>query len=109
MSASKTIIADDDRLANVHPGDILREDFLIGSEIPLAEVAEKTGIDAAVLTHLVASAAPVTAEIDLRLGAYFGLSKGYFMRLQNAYDLEEVERSFGDEINRIRPRIRQAA
>ena len=44
MSASRTIIADDDRLANVHPGYILREDFLIGSEITFSEVAEKTEI-----------------------------------------------------------------
>ena len=44
MSAPRTIIADDDRPANVHPRDILLEDFLIGSEIIFAEVAEKTGI-----------------------------------------------------------------
>lgn len=109
MSASRTIIAEDDRLTNVHPGDILREDFLVGSEIPLAEVAEKTGIDVDRLANLVASAVPVTADIDIRLGAYLGLSKGYFMRLQNAYDLEEAERSAGDEIGLIRPRIGKAA
>ena len=39
MSGSRIAIADDDRLANVHPGDILREDFLIGSTINLDEVA----------------------------------------------------------------------
>jgi hypothetical protein len=39
MSGSKTIIGADDRLDNVHPGDILREDFMIGGEIPLSDVA----------------------------------------------------------------------
>lgn len=44
MSGSRTIIADKDRLDNVHPGDILREDFLIGSEISIAEVVAGTGM-----------------------------------------------------------------
>lgn len=109
MSASTTIIADDDLLDNVHPGEILREDFLIGSEIPIAEVTAKTGINAEVLSAVLSGRTDITADFDLRLGAYFGMSKGFFLRLQNAYDLEEVERSVGAEINRIQPRIQHAA
>jgi addiction module HigA family antidote len=96
-------------LANVHPGDILREDFLIGSEIPFTEVAEKTGIAVAVLQDVVAGLADVTADLDLRLGTYFGMSKGFFLRLQNLYDLEEAERAAGPEIARIQPRVAHAA
>lgn len=109
MSASKIIIADDDRLANVHPGDILREDFLIGSEIPFDEVAEKTGIAIDQLRNIVSGTAAVSADFDLRLGTWFGMSRGYFLRLQNAYDLEEAERAAGTEIERIEPRIQHAA
>lgn len=109
MSVSRTIIADEDRLANVHPGDILREDFMIGSEIPFAEVAAETGISMDYLQAVVASRADVSADFDLRLGTYFGMSKGYFLRLQNAYDLEEAQRAAGTDINRIRPRIQNAA
>ena len=104
MSVSKTIIEDDDLLDNVHPGDILREDFLIGSEIPLEEVAVGSGIDVARLRKLVNSAIPVDADLDLRLGRYFGMSEGFFLRLQNSYDLEEVRRSRGAELDRIVPR-----
>jgi plasmid maintenance system antidote protein VapI len=47
----------------------------------------------------------VTAEIDLRLGRYFGMSDGFFLGLQDDYDLEEVHRSkAGAEIERIVPR-----
>jgi len=104
MSGSRTIIRDEDRLDNVHPGDILREDFLIGSEIPLDEVAEGTGIDRSVLEQVVASRRDVDAEIDLRLARYFGMSEGFFVGLQIDYDLEEVRRKEGAELDRIVPR-----
>jgi addiction module HigA family antidote len=105
MSASRTIIPDEDRLDNVHPGDILREDFLIGSEIPIEEVSEGAGIPTAKLRAILDCRAPVTAEIDLRLGRYFGMSDGFFLGLQDDYDLEEVHRSkAGAEIERIVPR-----
>lgn len=104
MSGSRTTIADEDRLDNVHPGDILREDFLIGSEIPLAEVAEGTGLPEARLSRLLAGATPVDADVDLRLARYFAMSEGFFLGLQNDYDLEEVRRSRGAELDRIVPR-----
>jgi addiction module HigA family antidote len=105
MSVSRIIIPDEDRLDNVHPGDILREDFLIGSEIPVAEVSEGTGIAVDDLRALLECRRAVTAEIDLRLGRYFGMSEGFFLRLQDDYDLEEVRRSeAGADIERIVPR-----
>jgi len=104
MSGSRITTRDDDLLDNVHPGEILREDFLIGSEIPLAEVASGAGIDAQVLTNLLDGKVAVDANIDLRLGRYFGMSEGFFLRLQNSYDLEEERRAHGDELSRIAKR-----
>ena len=105
MSASRTITEDDDRLDNVHPGDILREDFLIGSEIPIAEVSGATGVPVDRIEALLACKIDIDADLDLRLGRYFGMSEGFFLRLQNSYDLEEVHRSkAGAEIDRIVPR-----
>lgn len=104
MSGSKTIIADDDRLANPHPGDILREDFLIGSEIPLNEVAEGADLSPRRLQAILDAAEPVDADADLRLARYFGMSEGFFLGLQNDYDLEEVRRNRGADLARIVPR-----
>lgn len=104
MSASRTTIPEQDRLDNVHPGDILREDFLIGSEIPFEEVAEGAGIELWVLKDLVAGKRDIDAAIDARLTRYFGMSDGYFLRLQNCFDMEEVRRREGAEIDRIVPR-----
>lgn len=104
MSGSRTTIADEDRLDNVHPGDILREDFLIGSEIPLAEVVEGTGLSEQRLKAILETSVDVDADADLRLARYFGMSEGFFLGLQNDFDLEEVRRSRGRELDRIVPR-----
>ncbi|MCA1653234.1 MAG: HigA family addiction module antitoxin [Sphingomicrobium sp.] len=104
MSGSRTIIAEEDRLDNVHPGDILREDFLVGSEIPAREVAEGSGLELAVIEALIACQRDVDAVTDVRLARYFGMSEGFFLGLQNDYDLEEVHRREGDALDRIVPR-----
>jgi addiction module HigA family antidote len=104
MSRSRTITRDDDRLGNVHPGEILREDFLIGSDIPFEEVVAGSGIAAPRLSALLNGEIPIDADIDLRLSRYFGTSEGFFLRLQNSYDLEEVRRDKANDLNRIVPR-----
>lgn len=104
MSGSRTTTGDEDRLDNVHPGEILREDFLIGTDVPLGEVVAASGIPAQRLSALLSAEISVDADIDLRLGRYFGMSEGFFLRLQNSYDLEEVRRSKARDLDRIVPR-----
>ena len=104
MSGSRTTIADEDRLVNPHPGDVLREDFLIGSEIPLAEVMEGTGLAEQRLKAILDTSEDIDADADLRLARYFGMSEGFFLGLQNDFDLEEVRRSRSGELDRIVPR-----
>jgi addiction module HigA family antidote len=104
MSGSRTITRDDDRLDNVHPGDILREDYLIGSDIPVGEVAEGAGLDIAQLSAIISGQQSVDANVDLRLARYFGISEGFFLGLQIDYDLEEVRRASGPELDKISKR-----
>ena len=104
MSGSRITIADEDRLDNVHPGDILREDFLIGSEIPIEEVAQGAGIDPIVLGEIVASKRDIDPSVDARLTRYFRMSDGFFLRLQVGYDVEEVQRNESAALDRIVPR-----
>lgn len=101
MSGSRTITQDDERLDNVHVGDILREDFLIGTEIPVEDVAAGSGIDVDEIIAIMDRRKDVDARIDLRLARYFGISDGFFLRLQNHWDIEEVLRSEGAELDRI--------
>ncbi len=104
MSGSKTITGDDDRLNNVHPGDVLREDYMIGSEIPIEEVAEEAGLNLTQLSAILGCQRPVDANVDLRLARYLGVSEGFFLGLQIDHDLEEVRRSHGSELDKIRKR-----
>lgn len=104
MSGSRTIIADEDRLDNVHPGDVLRDDFLIGTDIPIAEVAAGTGLSTDRLTALLAGRQPVDADADIRLARYLRMNEGFFLGLQNDYDLEEAWRAQADALDRIVPR-----
>jgi len=101
MSGSRTITEDDDLLDNVHPGSILREDFLIGSEISVREVVAGAGIECDRLEAILAEQAPVDANVDLRLARYFGVSEGFFLGLQIDFDLEEERRAHGDELSKI--------
>lgn len=106
MSGSRTTTRDDDRLDNVHPGDILREDFLIGREISIDEVAQGAGVDAARLRQILDRKTSVDATTDLRLARYFGMSEGFFLGLQIDHDLEEARRAHGPDLDRI---VRRAA
>ncbi|MCP3734798.1 HigA family addiction module antitoxin [Sphingomonas sp. RP10(2022)] len=106
MSASRIIIGDAERLPNIHPGEILREDFLIGSEIPVAEVAAGAGIAFDKLEALLDEHAPIDAESALRLARYFGMDESFFLGLQNDYDLEEARLAYRADLDRI---VRRAA
>ncbi len=106
MSGSRTITRDDERLDNVHPGEILREDFQVGAEISVDEVAHETGIEADRLERILKGELPVDANTDLRLARYFGMTEGFFLGLQNDFDLEEERRTHGAEFERI---VRRAA
>lgn len=105
MSGSRTITEEaNDRLPNVHPGEILREDFLIGGEIPIGEVAARTGISKTRLEAILAGKLAVDADMNLRLARYFGMSEGFFLGLQADFDIEEARRAYGAELDRIVPR-----
>ncbi|MEG3165821.1 HigA family addiction module antitoxin [Sphingomonas sp. PB2P19] len=104
MSGSRTIIAGEDRLDNVHPGDILREDFLIGTEISTADVSVGTGLSIDRINELLEARGAINADTDIRLARYLGMSEGFFLGLQNDYDLEEAWLARADELNRVTKR-----
>lgn len=106
MSGSRTIINEDDRLDNVHPGSILREDFLIGRDVPIEDVVAGSGINHGRLSAILAEQEAVDANADIRLARYFGVSEGFFLGLQIDFDLEEERRVHGDELDRV---VRRAA
>ncbi len=91
------------RIRNPHPGEILKKEFL--DEIGLSQ--NKLGLAIAVppnrIHAIVRGNRDISADTDLRLCKFFGLSEGYFLRLQNAYDTMEARRKIAPQVARIKP------
>ena len=90
-------------LRNPHPGDILKHEFLEATGLSQNRLAHAIGVPPNRIHAIVAGGRRVTADTDLRLCQFFGLSEGYFLRLQNAFDTLEAKRRAAKEIARIKP------
>ncbi len=91
------------QLKNPHPGEILQEEFLEPLGLSQNVLAQAIGVPSNRISELARGRRGVTADTDLRLARYFGLSEGYWLRLQNAYDMLEARREAGKAIARIKP------
>jgi len=80
-----------------HPGLLLFEDFIEGSGLTKYKVAKATGIRATTLGEICAGKRSISPAVDLRLCLYFGLSSGYFLRLQVMYQTAQAERELGEQ------------
>ena len=92
-----------DRLAPVTPGELLRDEFLQPLGITKYRVAKEIGVPAQRIGDIVAGKRSITADTDLRLCKFFGLSKGYWLRAQVAYDTEVAEEALETELANITP------
>ena len=91
------------RIAPVHPG-IYRKELLEESEVSQYRLAHDIGVPAMRISHIVHGARPVTAELALRLGRYFGQSPRYWLNLQSRYEMDTAEDALGERVAReVRP------
>ena len=88
-----------ERLAPVHPGEILKEEFLLPMNITQYRLAKVIGVDARRIHSIVHGERPITAETALLLSRFFGNSAEFWMGLQSQYDLETVEDRLSDKLN----------
>ncbi len=97
------------RMRPVHPGEILREEYLVPLGLSANALAAALGVPANRITLLAREARAVTADTALRLARYFGTTPGLWLTLQATYDLRVAEREHGPAIRRaVRPRTRAA-
>jgi addiction module HigA family antidote len=99
----------DERLRPVTPGELLLEEFLVPMGITKYRLAKEIGVPAQRIGEIVAGRRAVTADTDLRLCRFFGLSNGYWLRAQAAYDTEVAEDALADQLERIKPWSESAA
>ncbi|HEY0920601.1 HigA family addiction module antitoxin [Devosia sp.] len=103
MSRSSTI-TEADRLPNPGPGAILLEEFLRPMGISQNALARAINVPPRRINEIVLGKRQVTADTDLRLARYFGVSEGFFLGLQTDYDLMERRRTIEPELRAITPR-----
>lgn len=90
-------------LPPITPGELLREEFLIPMGISQYRLAKEIGVPAQRIGQIVAGKRAVTADTDLRLCRFFGLSKGYWLRAQAAHDTEAAEPALRKALAKIKP------
>lgn len=89
------------KLPNIHPGEILLEEFLNPMEISQNKIAREIGVHPRRINEIVHGKRAVTANTAVRLAKFFGVSEKFWMGLQADYDLEEAWSGLGRELNKI--------
>lgn len=104
MSKSATTTDPDNWLSNPTPGDILMEEFLKPVGLSQTALARAIGVSPRRINEIVLGKRTVTADTDLRLSRYWGISDGFWLGLQADHDLMQRRRQLGVDLEKIAPR-----
>ena len=91
------------KLQNPHPGEILKCEFLEEINMSQNKLADSIGVPRNRIHAIINGTRNITADTDLRLCKFFRLSEGYFLRLQNSFDLMQAKNSIAQQVARIKP------
>lgn len=91
------------KLKNIHPGEILREEFLIPMEVSAYRLAKETFLPQTRISEIIKGNRRITADTALRFSKYFGTSAKFWLGLQGDFDLEEETRLKEKELKNIKP------
>jgi addiction module HigA family antidote len=97
------------KLDPVTPGILLKEEFLVPMGLSQYRLAKEINVPAQRISEIVAGKRAITADTDLRLCRFFGLSSGYWLRAQAAHDTEVAERKLRPVLRKIKPWAQSAA
>jgi addiction module HigA family antidote len=103
-----------DRLPPIHPGEVLREDFMKPTGLTVDRLANSLGIPSTDLSEFIAGQRPLTSDLATRLARHFGTSEAIWLRLQARYDAEvarmgEESPSLDELVEQIAPENRHPA
>ncbi|MBI5549189.1 MAG: HigA family addiction module antidote protein [Deltaproteobacteria bacterium] len=90
------------KLKPVPPGSLLREELLVPMGLSQYRLAKEIDVPVQRIGEIVAGKRAITADTDLRLCRFFGLSNGYWLRAQAAYDTEVAERTLAKTLEKIK-------
>ena len=94
-----------DRLPPITPGELLQEEFLQPLGVSQYRLATAIGVPASRISEIVTGQRAISADTDLRLCRFLGLSPGYWLRAQAAHDTELASAELADELEQIQPLV----
>ncbi len=98
-----------EKLKNIHPAEILLEEFLLPMGISAYKLAKEIGIPQTRVSEIIKQRRRITADTALRFSKYFGTTPKFWLGLQDDFDLEEGEHLIFDELRNIKTLENQAA
>ena len=90
-------------LKNIHPGEVLQEEFLGPIGISVYRLAKETGLSQTRLGQIIRGQRNITAETAIKIGRFLDTGPEFWMNLQALYDIEEAEKRHGREVKAIHP------
>ena len=98
-----------EQLPNIHPGEVLQEEFLLPLKISAYRLSKEIGIPQTRVSEIVKGRRRITADTALRLSYYFGTSAKFWLGLQDDYDIEEETKVKKSELENIKKYENNAA
>lgn len=99
---SKSRIITNKKLPNIHPGEVLKEEFLVPMNVSAYRLAKEINVPETRISEIVRGKRAVTADTALRFARFFGTTAEFWLNLQNLYDLEEEENKHASEFEMIK-------
>jgi antitoxin HigA-1 len=89
------------KLPNIHPGEVLLQEFLVPMGISQNALARSIGVPPRRINEIVLGKRAITADTAVRLAHYFGTSEQFWMALQASFDLEEAQKKLGPRLKQL--------
>ena len=101
---SKSVTTTEVAMDPVTPGEILLEEFIAPAGLSQTALANAIGVPPRRINEIVLGKRAITADTDLRLARYWGMSEGFFLNLQKSYELRVQRAKIGEALAMITPR-----
>ncbi|MBO4759795.1 MAG: HigA family addiction module antidote protein [Spirochaetaceae bacterium] len=99
---SESQIITNEKLPNIHPGEILKEEFLSPMNISAYRLAKEINVPETRISEIIRGKRSITADTAIRFAKFFGTTPEFWLNLQNLYDLEEEENLHASEFENIK-------
>ena len=100
---SESQIITNEKLPNIHPGEILKEDFLDEMNVSAYHLAKEINVPETRISEIIHGKRSITADTAIRFSKFFGTTAEFWLNLQNLYDLEEETNNHSLEFETIIP------